>query len=140
MRDCWATKPNSYVRNVFTGKPPATVCSSARRAIRLCVQGKSGTHLWRMSQLTTCSVLRRDTLWICPELPYRSRAGQLVQQCSVARSGVLLSDLQTKLEQYKSKAADCAKAAQKAPAYASAQSMRSFPVTTASLRRNSAKL
>jgi hypothetical protein len=65
---------------------------------RLCVQGKSGTHLWRMSQLTTCSVLRRDTLWIRPELSYRSRAGQHVQQCSVAWSGVLLSDLQTKLQ------------------------------------------
>jgi hypothetical protein len=57
----------------------------------------------------------RDTLWIRPELSYRSRAGQHVQQCSVAWSGALLSDLQTKLEKHESKAADCEKPAQKAP-------------------------
>jgi hypothetical protein len=100
MRDCWSAKLNeaTYAAYLFTGKPFATVYSSARRAIRT-VCAEKGWH----SSFDTFSVaahrlfgLGRDTLWIRPELPYRWRAGQHAQQCSVAWSGVLLSDLQTK--------------------------------------------
>jgi hypothetical protein len=75
----------SYVRNVFTGKPAAIVCSLARRAIRdVCARKYwhssfpyiASRHLFGFAQ---------NTLWIRPELPYRSRAGELTR-------GMLFSD------------------------------------------------
>jgi len=86
MRDSW-TKPPTQLRTqrIYRQSPPQLSAHWLAERSAMCVHGNIGTHLFRMSHLATCSVLLRDTLWIRPELPYRSRAGELTR-------GMLFSD------------------------------------------------